>query len=141
MVNYFEVLNVSENAELEVIKSAYKVLSKKYHPDNTKLPEAIAKEKMTLINEAYEILSDEVARKEYIIKLHAEKERTKAKVQEECNNYEMNEKWDFENKAYYVVIFIVIASIICCGFYYGPNIIHDIVINFANGLKAIVNTY
>ena len=31
--NYYEILEVSENGSVEVIKMAYKTLSKKYHPD------------------------------------------------------------------------------------------------------------
>ena len=33
MKNYYEILEVSENASSEVIERAYKVLAKKYHPD------------------------------------------------------------------------------------------------------------
>ena len=33
MKNYYEILEVNENASKEVIDKAYKVLAKKYHPD------------------------------------------------------------------------------------------------------------
>ena len=33
MLNYYEVLEVSEKASKEVIEKAYKALAKKYHPD------------------------------------------------------------------------------------------------------------
>ena len=62
MVNYFEVLNVSENAEPEVIKASYRALCKKYHPDNQSGHSAQDDEKMQLINEAYQVLSDPVKR-------------------------------------------------------------------------------
>ena len=33
MKNYYEILEVSQNASPEVIEKAYKALVKKYHPD------------------------------------------------------------------------------------------------------------
>lgn len=41
MINYFEILNVSEHAETEVIHAAYRGLAKKYHPDTTKHNELV----------------------------------------------------------------------------------------------------
>ncbi len=70
MNNYYEILEVSKNASKEVIEKAYKVLAKKYHPDlQEESQKKIAEEKMKLINEAYEILSDDERRKNYDIQL------------------------------------------------------------------------
>ena len=33
MANYYEVLGVGKDADAQTIKSAYKKLAKKYHPD------------------------------------------------------------------------------------------------------------
>ena len=52
----YEILQVSKNAEDEVIKSAFKELARKYHPDVNK--SQTAEEKMRVINWAYDILSD-----------------------------------------------------------------------------------
>ena len=57
--NYYEILQINQNASPEIIDKAYKTLAKKYHPDlqeesNKKQAEEILKE----INEAYEILSN-----------------------------------------------------------------------------------
>lgn len=73
MVNYYEVLEVSQNASKEVIDRAYKVLAKKYHPDLQQPNQRkSAEEKLKKINEAYETLSDEFKRKQYDEKLSRE---------------------------------------------------------------------
>lgn len=61
MKNPYEVLGVSMNATDEEIKTAYKNLAKKYHPDNyTDSPLAdLAEEKMKEINEAYDTIKDQ----------------------------------------------------------------------------------
>ncbi|XP_030588345.1 dnaJ homolog subfamily A member 3, mitochondrial-like [Archocentrus centrarchus] len=60
----YEVLGVSRTASQKEIKKAYYQLAKKYHPDtNPDDPEA--KEKFAKLAEAYEVLSDEVKRKQY----------------------------------------------------------------------------
>lgn len=64
--DYYKILQVDFMAEPEVIESAYKRLSKKYHPDVNKLLNA--EETMKNINKAYEILSDPVTRKQYLIR-------------------------------------------------------------------------
>lgn len=64
MKDYYEILNVSRDASQDEIKSAYRKLAKKYHPDlNPNDKEA--EQKFKEINEAYEILSDPEKRKRY----------------------------------------------------------------------------
>lgn len=58
-MNPYEVLGVSENADEETIKKAYRELVKKYHPDkyvNNPLAD-LAAEKMKEINQAYDMLT------------------------------------------------------------------------------------
>ena len=60
--DYYEVLGVDKNASQADIKSAFRKLAKKYHPDNKETgDEAKFKE----IGEAYAVLSDENKRKQY----------------------------------------------------------------------------
>ncbi|XP_041640243.1 dnaJ homolog subfamily A member 3, mitochondrial-like [Cheilinus undulatus] len=62
--DFYQVLGISRSASQKDIKKAYYQLAKKYHPDtNPDDPEA--KEKFAKLAEAYEVLSDEVKRKQY----------------------------------------------------------------------------
>ena len=63
--NYYEILEVSTGSTIIEIKSAYRKLARKYHPDINKSPEAI--EIFKEITKAYEILSDEKERRNYDI--------------------------------------------------------------------------
>ena len=59
----YEVLGVDKNADSQTIKTAYKKLAKKYHPDLNKA--ADAPEKFKEVQEAYDILSDEKKKEAY----------------------------------------------------------------------------
>lgn len=65
--NYYQILNISQNATQEEIKKAFRTLAKQYHPDVNSNPNA--NEIMQQITEAYEVLSDVEKRKQYDKKL------------------------------------------------------------------------
>lgn len=64
-LNYYEILEVNENASIEVIDKAYRVLAKKYHPDVYEGDKKQAEAMMQKLNEAYDVLSDENKRLNY----------------------------------------------------------------------------
>lgn len=59
----YETLEVSQSADQDEIKKAFRKLARKYHPDINKSKEA--EEKFKEINAAYEVLSDPESRKKY----------------------------------------------------------------------------
>ncbi|CAL9130095.1 unnamed protein product [Musa textilis] len=61
--DYYGTLNLSRNSTLQEIKSAYRSLARKYHPDMNKSPGA--EERFKEISAAYEVLSDEEKRSLY----------------------------------------------------------------------------
>lgn len=66
-MDYYKILGVSEQAEEEQIKQAYRRLAKKYHPDLNP-NDSEAEEKFKNVVEAYETLGDTDKRKEYDLK-------------------------------------------------------------------------
>ncbi len=61
--DYYETLGIKRDATEAEIKSAYRKMARKYHPDVNKTKEA--EEKFKEINEAYEVLGDKQKRSRY----------------------------------------------------------------------------
>lgn len=61
--DYYKILGVERTATDAQVKSAYRKLARKFHPDVNKSTDAVQKFKD--INEAYEVLSDKSKRKRY----------------------------------------------------------------------------
>ncbi len=60
MPDYYEVLQVHPRAESEVIRAAYRVLARKYHPDHGGDPR-----RMIALNDAWDVLGDPSRRAAY----------------------------------------------------------------------------
>ena len=61
--DYYAIMGVKPTDDLKTIKTAYRRLARKYHPDVSKEPDAEARFKE--VAEAWEVLSDEQRRAEY----------------------------------------------------------------------------
>ena len=63
--NYYDILSVPKNAPEKEIKSAYRKLARKWHPDANPQNPRQAEEKFKDIQEAYEVLGDHDKRRKY----------------------------------------------------------------------------
>jgi curved DNA-binding protein CbpA len=61
-LDYYEVLQINRKAEPETIRRVYRLLARRYHPDN---PETGDADQFRLLGEAYAVLSDVTRRAEY----------------------------------------------------------------------------
>lgn len=61
-IDYYELLQISPNAEAETIQRVYKMLAARHHPDN---PETGDVAKFVLLNEAHRVLLEPQSRNEY----------------------------------------------------------------------------
>jgi curved DNA-binding protein CbpA len=71
-IDYYELLQISPNAEFETIQRVYRMLAARYHPDN---PETGNIEKFHLLQEAHSVLANSEARADY--DLHRQSEKLK----------------------------------------------------------------
>lgn len=106
-MNYYKILEVDRSASPEVIEKAYKALVKKYHPD---LQESNmrqkAEERIKLINEAYEVLSNPISKAKYDETLskteHSEEDFNKLSeenknLHDEINNLKYHSNVNYKN--------------------------------------------
>lgn len=74
MLDYYRILGITPQATEKDIKTAYRKLAKKYHPDVIK-DDPDGNKRMYEIQEAYGVLGDEEKRKKYDAGLDAKRER------------------------------------------------------------------
>ena len=86
MINYYELLEVSEKASKEVIEKAYKALAKKYHPDLNQDNKKEAELQMKQINEAYDVLIDDTKRANYDSVLQKKRTLENRKIEQHTQN-------------------------------------------------------
>lgn len=64
-VDYYEILQLSPKATAEMIERVYRILAKRYHPDNQDTGDAVA---FSDVHQAFEVLADSVRRAAYDVK-------------------------------------------------------------------------
>ena len=73
-LNYYRLLGIPPDADQQRIKSVYRSLAKRFHPDANRGSEAAA-DLFRQVNQAYKVLSDPAARSRYDQKLGIEEAR------------------------------------------------------------------
>jgi curved DNA-binding protein CbpA len=89
-LNYYRLLGVPPDAGQRRIKSAYRSLAKRFHPDRNSGSETAA-ELFRQVNHAYKVLSDPQLRKHYDLKLQRE---NSSEVKTKTSNLDPQQKFN-----------------------------------------------
>lgn len=98
MIDYYKILGVRSNASQAEIKSAYRKLARKSHPDLN--PDSHAAREFALLSKAYHVLSDAQERAYYDQQWHAHKNRSYSILDsnnphaKRAKNLAVQAKWD-----------------------------------------------
>src|SRR5436305_15118457 len=96
--DYYQILGVPKNAAEKDIKSAYRKLARKWHPDANPNNQKEAEEKFKEIQEAYEVLGDAEKRKKYdVLGSDWQRAAQQAEQQRQYRNNSQNFHYDFGN--------------------------------------------
>lgn len=91
-IDYYEVLQVSSNAEPETIHRVYRLLAQRFHPDNR---ESGNEQRFQEVQEAYAVLSDPARRAQYDVqyeRIRRERWRLVSSGAESENDFEMEHR-------------------------------------------------
>jgi len=80
--DYYENLQISPNADIEMVERVFRILAKRYHPDNIQTGDA---EKFNILYEAYRVLSDLEKRAAYDAKYEQVRE-SKLQIYKEASD-------------------------------------------------------
>ena len=86
MMNYYQILEIPESANLYEIKSAYKRLAMQFHPDRNP-GDGEAEERFKQVNNAYQVLSDLQSRTQYDIQISFQQYQQTATYTDSTNSY------------------------------------------------------
>ena len=92
--NYYQILKVDQNSDLEIIKKSFRREIAIYHPENNKSPEA--KSKFDDVIEAYDVLSRPEKRNAYNEMLTSQRENKLVALEQ--NQEEHYKDWSKEAK-------------------------------------------
>lgn len=109
MINFYQILEIERTASQNEIKSAFRKLSFRYHPDLNNHPEA--EEMFKRVNEAYQVLSDSVLRKIYDEKYYELSKKAEAAEYYRRTKFNLYKASKKASRAYRNVLFIFLFFI------------------------------
>jgi curved DNA-binding protein CbpA len=117
--NYYDILEVSVNASDEVIRVAYRKLAQKHHPDKNNGDKA-SEEKFKIIQEAYEVLSNQERRALYDRPFKASyNDSQSTNTEQSYSQSTFSKKKPLSGLAILLLVFAPIIGLIVLGYYFG----------------------
>jgi curved DNA-binding protein CbpA len=93
-IDYYEVLEISPNANSETIERMFRYFAQRYHPDN---PQTADRSRFDVVVEAHTTLRDPVRRAQYDID-HQNRSRARSKLVDVVNASKIWQDGDLQNK-------------------------------------------
>lgn len=118
-MNYYEILEVSQNASKEVLKAAYKSLMQRYHPDRNPGNAEAAKHSV-LVTQAYEVLSDPTKRAAYDIELARQLEN-RNNIRDRTLNIPASVSLDDTKREPHWLLWLLVALVILSVWFVWPH--------------------
>lgn len=94
-IDYYEVLEISPNANSETVERMFRYLARHYHPDNLATAD---RDRFDLILEAHNVLRDPVKRVEYDLEYHEHLGHRSELVEEVNGGVGVDRDQDIQNK-------------------------------------------
>ncbi len=118
--NLYELLQVSPRASVQVIRAAYHVLARSYHPDVNPGPDAARQ--MIKINTAYTILNDPIQRAQYDARaVHTARRAAPRRTGEGARRMRSQSRVDLDSRRFLVpalgrvvLVSLVITFVVAC---------------------------
>ena len=149
MDDYFDILGVDENSSQEEIKKAYHKMLKKYHPDNYKGDVKFANEMTRKISLAYEVLSTEKSREEYIKdwkKQCDQKNDVRSHYASDCKDGTAKRKtrtltFSFDQIFQILIVVVIVICIVSCAIYFLPNEVMQYFQRVYQNIEKFINSF
>jgi len=93
-IDYYELLEISPNANAETIERIFRYFAQRYHPDN---PQTGDRSRFDAVVEAHNTLRDPVRRAQYDIN-HQNQSRARSKLVDEVSGTKVWQDIDLQNK-------------------------------------------
>jgi len=112
--NYYQILDITEDATHHQIKDAYRKLVLKYHPDKNK-GNPLFEEMIQQINEAYETLSNPESRKIYDEQLYSNEYSEEQEYASAVEEDEFSLREFFYDKPWLIIAILVVLLRLLAG--------------------------
>ncbi|HEX5259641.1 MAG TPA: DnaJ domain-containing protein, partial [Sphingomicrobium sp.] len=114
--SYYDLFGVSRSATANEIRIAYLALMKKYHPDAAGAGDAVAEQRVALLNRCYSVLKDPLKRAEYDGKLALKSREIQAVLRRQEHKIVQSPNTSYPRWAVVLLVFAAAGAAIAAQF-------------------------